>query len=118
MINNVIQTNRPLVKADIKNYRGYSLLVTHIYDKGCTVGKVITPMKEVKSIAGKISEVVEKSCEREKPTAYDLHTCNADIYKASLSSLYAKPQMKSKSACEECAVIMHDFAVIAALNDL
>ncbi|MEM5668438.1 hypothetical protein AAHB59_05025 [Bacillus cereus] len=75
-------------------------------------------MQEITDLTEKITEIVEASCDREKPISYDLHTCNDDIYKGSLSSLYAKPQMKSKSACEECAVIMHDFAVIAALNDL
>lgn len=116
MINDVIQAKQPMVIADVTTYRGCSLLVTHVYDKGRTVGKLVTPMQEITDLTEKISEVVEKSCEREKPITYDLHTCSDIIYKEALPSAHVLVQMESE--CKECEEIMHDFAAIAALNDL
>ncbi|QUW36295.1 hypothetical protein [Bacillus cereus] len=130
MINDVIQdavqgktgiqrkVNRPLVIADIKEYRGHSFLVAHVYDGGKTVGQIIAPMQEIKSLARKITEIVEASCDRETPVAYDLHTCNEDIYKEVLSSAYILAEMKPKSACNECAVIMDDLRTLEALDDI
>ncbi|MED2878929.1 hypothetical protein P4240_19555 [Bacillus thuringiensis] len=112
------RVNRPLVKADIKEYRGHSFLVAHIYDGGKTVGQIIAPMQDIISLAGKITEIVEANCDREKPIAYDLYTPNDDIYNESLSNLYALPQMKPKSACNECAVIMDDKRTQEAIDDI
>ncbi|PFM36452.1 hypothetical protein [Bacillus cereus] len=112
------RVNRPLVIADIKAYRGYSFLVAHVYDGGKTVGQIIAPMQEITSLAGKITEIVESSCDRETPVAYDLHTCNDDIYKETLSSAYVIAQMKPKSACNECAVIMDDKRTQEAIDDI
>ncbi|PGU06695.1 hypothetical protein COD21_24530 [Bacillus cereus] len=131
MINDVIQdaaqgktglqlarVNRPLVIADIKEYRGHLFLVAHITDKGRTVNRIIAPMQEVTSLAGKINEIVEANCDREKPIAYDLYTPNDDIYNESLSNLYALPQMKPKSACNECSIIIDDKRTQEALDDI
>ncbi|MBJ8054578.1 hypothetical protein JDS87_22150 [Bacillus cereus] len=112
------RVNRPLVIADIKKYRGHSFLVAHIYDGGKTVGQIIAPMQEITSLAGKITEIVEASCDRKPPVAYDLHTCNDDIYKETLSSAYVLVQMKPKSACNECSVIMDDTRTQEALDDI
>ncbi|MFV0944819.1 hypothetical protein JNB07_18660 [Bacillus pacificus] len=125
MINDVIQdtiqgktgmqinrTSRPLVRADIISYKGVSLLVTHVHDKGRTVGKVVTLVEEITNLAGKITEIVEGSCGREKPIAYDLHTCSDIIYKEALSSAYVLVQMESE--CKECEEIIHDLATIDA----
>ncbi|WP_240520381.1 hypothetical protein [Bacillus thuringiensis] len=108
----------PLVIADIKEYRGHSFLVVHVYDIGRTVGQVVAPMQEVTSIAGKITKIVESSCERETPIAFDLHTCSDVIYKESLFNLYALPEMKPKSACNECAIIFDNPITLEALDDL
>ncbi|MCU5655946.1 hypothetical protein OCF56_18790 [Bacillus mycoides] len=112
------RVNRPLVIADIKKYRGHSFLVAHIYDGGKTVGQIIAPMQGITSLAGKITEIVESSCDRKPPVAYDLHTCNDDIYKETLSSAYVLVQMKPKSACNECAVIMDDKRTQEAIDDI
>ncbi|MDM5464391.1 MULTISPECIES: hypothetical protein [Bacillus cereus group] len=112
------RANRPLVIADIKNYRGHSFLVAHVTDNARTVGQIIAPMQDITSLAGKINEVVEASCDRETPIAYDLYTPNDAIYNESLSSLYALPQMKPKSACNECSVIMDDKRTQEAIDDI
>ncbi|HFK1432903.1 TPA: hypothetical protein ACGXNJ_002959 [Bacillus cereus] len=131
MINDVIQdaaqgktglqlnrVNRPLVIADIKEYCGHSFLVVHVTDNARTVGRIIAPMQDITSLAGKINEIVEASCDRETPIAYDLYTPNDAIYNESLSNLYALPQMKPKSACNECSVIMDDKRTQEALDDI
>ncbi|PGC99057.1 hypothetical protein CN961_12770 [Bacillus thuringiensis] len=112
------RANRPLVIADIKEYRKHTFLVVHVYDRGKTVGQIIAPMQEITSLAGKITEIVEASCDRKTPVAYDLHTCNDDIYKETLSSAYVLAEMKPKSACNECAVIMDDLRTLEALDDI
>ncbi|EOP64630.1 MULTISPECIES: hypothetical protein [Bacillus cereus group] len=112
------RANRPLVIADIKNYRGHSFLVAHVTDNARTVGQIIAPMQDITSLAGKINEIVEASCDRETPIAYDLYTPNDAIYNESLSSLYALPQMKPKSACNECSVIMDDKRTQEAIDDI
>ncbi|PFA06611.1 hypothetical protein [Bacillus cereus] len=112
------RANRPLAIADIKEYRKHTFLVVHVYDRGKTVGQVIAPMQEITSLAGKITEIVEASCDRETPVAYDLHTCNDDIYKETLFSKYVIAEMKPKSACNECSVIMDDVRTLEALDDI
>ncbi|MGW6189381.1 hypothetical protein ACWFRC_01335 [Bacillus cereus] len=112
------RVNRPLVIADIKEYREHTFLVVHIYDGGKTVGQIIALMQEVTSLSGKINEIVEANCDREMPIAYDLYTPNDDIYNESLSNLYALPQMKPKSACNECSVIIDDKRTQEALDDI
>ncbi|MEC5304171.1 hypothetical protein [Bacillus thuringiensis] len=112
------RANRPLVIADIKEYRKHTFLVVHVYDRGKTVGQIIAPMQEITSLAGKITEIVEASCDRKTPVAYDLHTCNDNIYKETLSSAYVLVQMKPKSACNECALIMDDKRTQEAIDDI
>ncbi|MGG5792768.1 hypothetical protein [Bacillus nitratireducens] len=112
------RVNRPTVIADIKEYRGHSFLVAHITDNARTVGRIIAPTQDITSLAGKINEIVEASCDRETPIAYDLYTPNDAIYNESLSNLYALPQMKPRSACNECAVIMEDKRTQEAIDDI
>ncbi|KAA0753101.1 hypothetical protein DN397_08485 [Bacillus sp. AY1-10] len=112
------RANRPLVIADIKEYRKHAFLVVHVYDRGRTVGQIIAPMQEITSLAGKINEIVEASCDRKTPVAYDLHTCNDDIYKETIASAYVLAEMKPASACNECAVIMDDPRTLEAIDDI
>ncbi|MCU5580527.1 hypothetical protein OCF65_08495 [Bacillus toyonensis] len=117
-----LTVKRPLMVADLIEYKGYQFLVAFLYESHYTIAQVIAPVhefeKESVSISDKLAEIVQVNCELSKPIAFDLYTCSDKIISETLASPYILGQKKSQEECSECKRAMDSEYIRVCLDDI
>ncbi|MED0905291.1 hypothetical protein [Bacillus nitratireducens] len=113
---------RPLVVADLVEYRGYQFLVAFLYSNSYVIAQIIVPTREYMkngiSIADKLKEIVSVNCNEYAKIPFDLYTCNETIFGVTLKDPYIMTQLKPQADCSECTSVMYNDKVREALDDL
>lgn len=113
---------RPLVVADLVEYRGYQFLVAFLYSNSYVIAQIIVPtreyMKDGISIADKLKEIVRVNSNVFDKIPFDLYTCSEEIFGATLKDPYIMAQLKPQADCSECTSVMNNDKVREALDDL
>ncbi|PGZ25634.1 hypothetical protein COE50_26655 [Bacillus anthracis] len=117
-----LTVKRPLMVADLIEYKGYQFLVAFLYESHYTIAQVIAPVyefeKEGVSISDKLAEIVQVNCELSKPIAFDLYTCSDKIISETLASPHILGQNKSQEECSECKRAMDSEYIRECLDDV
>ncbi|EEK76880.1 hypothetical protein [Bacillus cereus] len=117
-----LTVKRPLMVADLIEYRGFQFLVAFLYESHYTIAQVIAPVhefaKEGVSIADKLAEIVQVNCELSKLIAFDLYTCSDVLISETLASTHILGQKKTQQECNECKRAMDSEYVRVCLDDL
>ncbi|WP_144507711.1 hypothetical protein [Bacillus thuringiensis] len=117
-----LTVKRPLMVADLIEYKGYQFLVAFLYESHYTIAQVIAPVhefeKEGVSISDKLAEIVQVNCELSKLIAFDLYTCSDKIISETLASPHILGQKKSQEECSECKRAMDSEYIRECLDDV
>ncbi|PFS14457.1 hypothetical protein COK55_13810 [Bacillus cereus] len=113
---------RPLVIADLIEYKNMQFLVAFLYDPNYLIGQIVLPlnefMKNGTSIADKLAEIVRVNCKLDEPIGFDLYTCSDTLISETLADPYILGQKKEQSECAECARVMENASVRECIDDL
>ncbi|PFO63018.1 hypothetical protein COJ81_03160 [Bacillus cereus] len=117
-----LTVKRPLMVADLIEYKGIAFLVAFLYESHYIIAQIIAPVhefaKEGMSIADKLDEIVRINFDLSKPIAFDLYSCNDKIIAETLPSPHILGQKKSQQECSECKRAMDNEYIRECLDDV